>query len=117
MVIFNRLKNMEVHKSMREISELIYETCKTYLKTQAKFIFVLWAFIATIIVVYFGGLENVPAGKVAVIAGFSVIGIVGSCAGRLLRHPGQHLRQLALRVRRAPRQAVPDATRSRCRPA
>ncbi|HTJ47258.1 MAG TPA: sodium-translocating pyrophosphatase [Kofleriaceae bacterium] len=78
MVTFNRLKNMPVHKSMREISELIYETCKTYLRTQAKFIGILWVFIATIIVVYFGVLEKVPAAKVAVIAGFSVVGILGS---------------------------------------
>jgi K(+)-stimulated pyrophosphate-energized sodium pump len=78
MVTFNRLKNMPVHKSMREISELIYETCKTYLRTQAKFIALLWAFIAAIIVVYFGVLEKVPVGKVLVIAGFSVIGILGS---------------------------------------
>src|SRR5690349_9403357 len=43
--IFRQLKNMPVHESMREISELIYETCKTYLLTQGKFILVLWAFI------------------------------------------------------------------------
>src|SRR4029079_16880165 len=58
--------------------ELIYATCKTYLATQIKFIAVLWAFIATIIVVYFGVLEKVPAGKVVAIAAFSVIGILGS---------------------------------------
>jgi K(+)-stimulated pyrophosphate-energized sodium pump len=78
MVIFSRLKNMPVHKSMLEISELIYATCKTYLATQAKFIAVLWIFIAAIIVVYFGVLENVPLPKVAAIAGFSIIGILGS---------------------------------------
>src|SRR5271169_3526961 len=44
--IFMRLKNLPVHRSMREISELIYETCKTYLVTQGKFILLLWAFIA-----------------------------------------------------------------------
>ncbi|HPH70217.1 MAG TPA: hypothetical protein PLF40_30915, partial [Kofleriaceae bacterium] len=49
MVIFSRLKNMPVHKSMLEISELIYETCKTYLKQQAKFIGILWVFIATVV--------------------------------------------------------------------
>jgi K(+)-stimulated pyrophosphate-energized sodium pump len=78
MVIFSRLKNMPVHKSMLEISELIYATCKTYLATQAKFIAILWVFIAAIIVVYFGVLEKVPVAKVAAIAGFSVIGILGS---------------------------------------
>ena len=78
MIIFSRLKNMPVHKSMKEVSELIYETCKTYLRTQAKFIAILWVFIATVIVVYFGVLEKVPAPKVAAIALFSVIGILGS---------------------------------------
>ena len=78
LVIYSRLKNLPVHKSMREISELIYETCKTYLRTQAKFIAVLWVFIATVIVVYFGALEKVPFAKVGAIALFSVIGILGS---------------------------------------
>jgi K(+)-stimulated pyrophosphate-energized sodium pump len=78
LVIFQRLKNAPVHKSMREISELIYETCKTYLKTQAKFIAILWAFIAAVIIVYFAVLEEVPIPKVAAIAIFSVIGILGS---------------------------------------
>ncbi len=78
MTIYRQLKNMPVHKSMREVSELIYETCKTYLETQGKFIALLWLFVGTIIVVYFGALEKVPAGKVAAIAGFSIIGILGS---------------------------------------
>src|SRR5678809_920258 len=56
LVIYRQLKNMPVHKSMREISELIYETCKTYLVTQGKFILLLWVFIGTIMVVYFGPL-------------------------------------------------------------
>jgi K(+)-stimulated pyrophosphate-energized sodium pump len=75
---YQKLKNLPVHKAMREISELIYATCKTYLKTQAKFMFVLWALIATVIVVYFAVLEKVPLPKVAAIAAFSVIGILGS---------------------------------------
>ncbi len=78
MTIYRQLKNMPVHKSMREVSELIYETCKTYLFTQGKFIMALWVLIATIIVVYFGVLEKVEAPKVLAIAAFSVIGILGS---------------------------------------
>jgi K(+)-stimulated pyrophosphate-energized sodium pump len=78
MVIYNQLKNMPVHKSMRDVSELIYATCKTYLETQGKFIAMLWLMIGTIIVIYFGVLEKVPAAKVAAIAGFSVVGILGS---------------------------------------
>src|SRR5574340_518369 len=54
MTIFTRLKNMPVHKSMRDISELIYETCKTYLVTQGKFLLILWAFIGAVIIIYFG---------------------------------------------------------------
>jgi K(+)-stimulated pyrophosphate-energized sodium pump len=78
MVIYMRLKNLPVHRSMREISELIYETCKTYLVTQGKFILLLWAFIAVIILLYFGMLEHMEAMRVVIILGFSLIGIAGS---------------------------------------
>ena len=54
LVIYQRLKNMPVHSSMREISELIYETCKTYLLTQGKFLMILEIFIGAAIVFYFG---------------------------------------------------------------
>ncbi|MEI7703025.1 MAG: sodium-translocating pyrophosphatase [Deltaproteobacteria bacterium] len=74
-----RLKNLPVHRSMLEVSELIYETAKTYLITQFKFIGILWTFIAVIIVVYFGVLsEGFGPGKVAIILVFSLIGIIGS---------------------------------------
>jgi K(+)-stimulated pyrophosphate-energized sodium pump len=77
--ISNHLKNLPVHRSMLEVSELIYETCKTYLVTQIKFIAMLWAFIAIIMVLYFGVLsEGFGAAKVAIIVGFSVVGILGS---------------------------------------
>ncbi|MFN0248044.1 MAG: sodium-translocating pyrophosphatase [Kofleriaceae bacterium] len=75
---YQKLKNMPAHKAMIEISELIYSTCKTYLKTQVKFIATLWVLIAAVIVVYFAVLEKVPAPKVIAIAAFSVIGILGS---------------------------------------
>src|SRR5215218_4081086 len=75
LLMYQKLKNLPVHKAMLEISELIYGTCKTYLKTQAKFIALLWLPIATIIVVYFAVLEKVPLPKVLAIAGFSVVGI------------------------------------------
>jgi len=84
MVIFTRLKNLPVHKSMRDISELIYETCKTYLLTQGKFLLFLWVFIAIIIVLYFGVLSPVPNKSVAVtlpiILFFSLVGMAGSYA-------------------------------------
>ncbi|MGA9760207.1 MAG: sodium/proton-translocating pyrophosphatase, partial [Candidatus Sulfotelmatobacter sp.] len=78
MVIYMRLKNLPVHRSMREISELIYETCKTYLITQGKFILLLWTFIAVIILLYFGVLQHLEAMRVAIILGFSLVGIAGS---------------------------------------
>src|SRR5216683_478895 len=70
LVIYMQLKNAAVHQSMLDISELIYETCKTYLITQGKFILILEAFIAVVIVLYFGVLQHNDA--------FSLIGIAGS---------------------------------------
>ncbi|HJR59389.1 MAG TPA: sodium-translocating pyrophosphatase, partial [Vicinamibacterales bacterium] len=90
LVIYNNLKNLPVHRSMLEISELIYETCKTYLITQGRFILILWVFIGVITAVYFGGLaatvdpvtgavvHGFPPFKVGVILLFSLIGIGGS---------------------------------------
>jgi K(+)-stimulated pyrophosphate-energized sodium pump len=100
---YQRLRNLPVHRSMLEVSELIYETCKTYLKTQGKFILVLWVFIAAIMVAYFGFLSTphkpatsdvtaAPGGtvaqvehmstpvKVGMILLFSLVGIAGSYA-------------------------------------
>jgi K(+)-stimulated pyrophosphate-energized sodium pump len=82
LTIFIKLKNLPVHRAMLEISELIYETCKTYLITQGKFILILWAFIAVIIGVYFGWLSPVPGKSIGVtlpiILMFSLVGIAGS---------------------------------------
>ena len=78
MVIFSQLRGLPVHASMREISELIYETCKTYLITQGKLLLVLEAFIGVIIVLYFGILLRFEAVKVLIILLFSLIGIGGS---------------------------------------
>jgi K(+)-stimulated pyrophosphate-energized sodium pump len=90
LVIYSRLKRLPVHASMLEISELIYETCKTYLQTQGKFILVLWIFIGAIAAIYFGVLASTtdpatgaatrgfPPVKVAVILLFSLVGIAGS---------------------------------------
>ncbi len=80
MWLYTHLKNLPVHKAMLEISELIYETCKTYMITQGKFILLLEAFIGVIMVAYFGVLSHNPKspGEVAVILLFSLIGIAGS---------------------------------------
>ena len=78
---YMQLKNMAVHKSMLEISELIYATCQQYLVTQGKFIAILWLFIGAVMVLYFGFLlqdaEMTPF-RVAAILGFSLVGIAGS---------------------------------------
>ncbi|MBX9623703.1 MAG: sodium/proton-translocating pyrophosphatase, partial [Gemmataceae bacterium] len=90
LLVYSQLKNMPVHSSMRAVSELIYETCKTYLVTQGKFLAVLWLFIGAIIAVYFGALAEFPdpatgqpttgfpPDRIAVILAFSVVGILGS---------------------------------------
>ncbi|MFZ0334650.1 MAG: sodium-translocating pyrophosphatase, partial [Candidatus Acidiferrales bacterium] len=78
MTIYVRLKNLPVHRSMREMSELIYETCKTYLITQGKFLLLLESFIAVVIILYFGVLQHFDAARVIIILAFSVIGICGS---------------------------------------
>jgi len=78
LVMYVQLKNMPVHRSMREISELIFETCKTYLVTQGKFILMLELFIGIVIFVYFYTLRGFDIAKVMTILAFSLIGIAGS---------------------------------------
>ncbi len=89
MVIYRQLKGMAVHKSMLEVSELIYETCKTYLQTQGKFLMILWAFIAAIMFYYFlklshstgpsgESISGLPLSTVLIILAFSILGILGS---------------------------------------
>ena len=80
LVILNQLKNLPVHRSMAEVSALIYETCKTYLITQGKFIAILEIFIAIVIVLYFGFLTGLEAMRVVIILLFSIVGILGSYA-------------------------------------
>ncbi len=78
LVIYTQIKGMAVHKSMAEISALIYETCKTYLLTQGKFLLILWLFIGAIISMYYGLLQHFNVTKVFVILMFSLIGMAGS---------------------------------------
>lgn len=75
-----QLKNMPVHKAMAEVSDLIWETCKTYLITQIKFIAILEVFIGAIMVIYFRGIQHYDIPRVVIITLFSIVGIVGSCA-------------------------------------
>jgi K(+)-stimulated pyrophosphate-energized sodium pump len=82
LMVYSQLKGLPVHQSMRDVSELIYETCKTYLLTQGKFLAYLWICIALVIAFYFGYLlgphEGFTIPVVAIILAFSVIGILGS---------------------------------------
>ncbi len=78
LMTFAQLKALPVHASMLEVSELIYETCKTYLVTQGKFILLLEVFIGAIMVMYFGVLQHLEAYRVVIILLFSLIGIAGS---------------------------------------
>src|SRR5688500_2919705 len=78
LAMYMNLQRLPVHRAMREISELIYETCKTYLSTQGKFILLLEAFIAVVIVLYFGVLSGFEPFRVIIILLFSLIGIAGS---------------------------------------
>jgi K(+)-stimulated pyrophosphate-energized sodium pump len=78
LAIYMNLKKLPVHRAMREISELIYETCKTYLVTQGKFILILEIFIGVIIILYFGVLSRMEPLRVLIILLFSLVGIAGS---------------------------------------
>jgi K(+)-stimulated pyrophosphate-energized sodium pump len=78
LLMYKHLRNLPVHESMLEISELIYETCKTYLLTQGKFLLILEVFIGAIIVLYFGVISGMASLQVAIILGFSLVGIAGS---------------------------------------
>jgi len=78
LMMYTHLRNLPVHESMLEISELIYETCKTYLLTQGKFLVILEIFIGAVIVLYFGVLSHLPTFQVLIILAFSVVGILGS---------------------------------------
>jgi K(+)-stimulated pyrophosphate-energized sodium pump len=78
LMVFMQTKRLPVHPAMLEISDLIYETCKTYLVTQGKFILLLEVFIGVILIFYFGVLQHFAPLKVIVILAFSLVGIGGS---------------------------------------
>ena len=77
-LVYTQLRKLPVHSAMREVSELIYTTCKAYLVKQGKFLMVLWGFIAAVIVVYYGFLIELPWGRVAIVIAFSLVGMAGS---------------------------------------
>src|SRR5262245_21633924 len=78
LMIYQRLKNLPVHASMKDISELIYETCNTYLLTHGRLLMILELFIGAAIIFYFGFVKHIELYRVVIILIFSVIGILGS---------------------------------------
>ena len=80
LIEYLKVKSIPVHKSMADIGNLIFETCKTYLIQQGKFLILLEVLIAICIGFYFGGLQHMSAKEVLIILAWSVIGILGSYA-------------------------------------
>ena len=105
LTIYVQLKNLPVHRSMREISELIYETCKTYLITQGKFILLLWVFIAVIIVAVLrmagAGAGKTRCGDPADHPGIQLGGHRGQLRRGVVRNSREHLCELTHGVRQA----------------
>ncbi len=77
---FIKTKNLPVHDAMREIGEVIYKTCSTYLKQQGRFLAILFVFIGVVVAFYFGGLSHMKAWEVCIILLSTIIGMLGSYA-------------------------------------
>ena len=112
LAIYVQLKNLPVHRTMREISELIYETCKTYLITQGKFILLLWVFIAVIISIYFGWLAPVPGKSIAVTLPIILLFSAWSASRAATAWRGSEFASTPLRIRA---RLLPDCAASRIR--
>ncbi len=104
---FAQLRNLPVHKAMLDISELIYETCKTYLITQGKFILALEVLIGAVMVLYFGVLQHMDAGEGRHHPDLQPDRHRRQLRRGLVRHPGEHLRQQPHGLRQPSRQALP----------
>jgi hypothetical protein len=91
---------------MLKIADIIFATCKTYLIQQGRFLLMLFAIIGSAMTYYFMGLQHETFGTALLVLFFSVVGMAGSYAVGLVRHPGQHLRQLPDRLRGPAREAV-----------
>ncbi len=126
LVVVTQLKNLPVHSSMREVSELIYETCKTYLTTQGKFILILWLFIGAVAASVLRpacnhgrcirrGRAGLPRINRRDHPGLQPDRHRRQLRRRVVRHPRQHVRELAGGVRQPARQAVSDLRDSAAR--
>ena len=98
-ITFIKLRNLPVHRSMRNISELIYATCKTYLITQGKFILLLELFIGAVMVIYFGWLREFGGGPRGDDRGVQPGGHRGQLRRRVVRHSDQYVREFAGGIR------------------
>src|SRR6516162_2415583 len=78
LVQYKQTKALSVHESMANVSNTIWETCKTYLFTQGKFLAILWVLIAGCMLYYFMGLQHKDFGSVLIILLASILGILGS---------------------------------------
>jgi len=76
--VYTDIKALPVHRTMAEVSETIYATCKTYLINQGKFLLLLEVFVGVIMIAYFGLVQKMTASEVALIIAFSLVGIAGS---------------------------------------
>jgi Na+/H+-translocating membrane pyrophosphatase len=114
---YQQTKSLPVHESMAKVSNSIWETCKTYLFTQGRFLAILWVLIAACMVYYFMGLSHESFGKVLVILLCLDPGHPGVLRRGVVRHSHQHDRQLPHRLLGAARQSLGHALASRCAPA
>jgi K(+)-stimulated pyrophosphate-energized sodium pump len=78
LIQYRQIKNLPVHASMNAVSETIWETCKTYLIQQGKFLAMLWAVIGLCMLYYFGGLQGKAVVSIVAILLSSILGILGS---------------------------------------
>ena len=114
LVQYFQTKALPVHESMARSRNTIWETCKTYLFTQGKFLAILWVLIAGCMVYYFLGLQHEAVGNVVTHSALLHSGHSGFLWRGVVRHPHQHRLQLAHRLFRAQGQSrsPPWASRS-----
>jgi K(+)-stimulated pyrophosphate-energized sodium pump len=77
---YKQTRALPVHKTMSDVSHVIWETCKTYLLQQGKFLAALWSLVAACMIFYFWGLQGKAVGSVLIILASSILGILGSYA-------------------------------------
>jgi K(+)-stimulated pyrophosphate-energized sodium pump len=97
--VYNKIKNIPVAEEMSSVSDIIWETCKTYLLQQGKFLALIWALVGLCIIYYFGALRSLGIGAVITILIASVIGILGSYGVAWFGIRVKHSSQFTFRLR------------------